>query len=122
MKNQVDRLKRPLRSSSPFFLLSVLSLLPPDSVHDQSQANAQQPGAAAREATALTPADGIALAWRDNRCPACGLEGERLFPAAARSKFKWKRSKGKTAGAGYESPNTFSDNMKGKKVIVKHMP
>jgi hypothetical protein len=93
MKNQVNRLKSPLRSFAPFFLLTVLSLLPPDGVHDRAHATEQQPGAAAGEAAALTLADVIALALRDNRgpiCSACGVQGQRLSPAAARSQFEWK--------------------------------
>jgi outer membrane protein TolC len=85
-----------------FFLLTVLLLLPPDGVHAREQAPDRQPDGEAREASAMTLADVIALALRDNRgliSSAYGVEGQQLSLAAARSEFEWKLFPQATAAA-----------------------
>ena len=89
----LKRMKSTLRFSVSFFLLTVLLLPPPDSVHAQAHATDAQPGAEARQASALTLADVIALALRDNRgliSSSYGVEGQQLSLTAARSEFEWK--------------------------------
>lgn len=98
----IKRIKGNFRSIAPFFLLTVLLLLPPDGVHAQAQDTDRQPEAEAREASALTLADVIALALRDNRgliSSAYGVEGQQLSLAAARSEFEWKLFPQATAAA-----------------------
>ena len=72
-------MKSNLLCNVPLFLLTVLSPLPPGCARDQTNATNAPPTAQASEASALTLADLIAPALRDNRSlmdSACGVEGQ----------------------------------------------